>query len=55
MYIYVCAIYVPGVLKGQKRAMDTLELELLDIVSPFMGSRNLTQIFSARTLSALNC
>lgn len=30
----MCATYVPGVLKGQKRAMDTQELDLMDIVSP---------------------
>ena len=35
--MYICAIYVPGADRVQKRSSDPLELELLMVVSCHVG------------------
>lgn len=39
-YMYICTTYMPGVLRGQERALDPLELELVPAVSCHLGARN---------------
>ena len=46
----MCTMWVPGAHRGQKRALDHLELELQMAVSHHVGART-----SARTASALKC
>ncbi|EGW00631.1 hypothetical protein I79_008363 [Cricetulus griseus] len=43
----------PGALRGQKRTLDILELELLMVVSCHVDAGNRTQSLSAKATSAL--
>lgn len=42
--LHVCmhTARVPGDLRGQKRALDLVELEVMMVVSPHVGARNAT-------------
>lgn len=40
----MCTICMPDTYVDQKRALDSLKLELWVVVSPYMGARNQSQI-----------
>lgn len=44
LHICICTICLPGALGEQRRALDTLELELQVIVNCHLDSRNQTQV-----------
>lgn len=44
LHICVCAVCMPGTLRGKKRALDPLQLVLQMAVSQHMGARNQTWV-----------
>jgi hypothetical protein len=38
LYVYICNIRMPGALGSETRALDPLELKLLMVLSPCVGS-----------------
>lgn len=39
---YVCTMYMPGALRGQKKVLDPLKLKLQMVMSQYVGAGNQT-------------